>query len=44
MVAGEVVRLERIAPLGDPLALRVKGSQLSLRRAEAGLILVRLIV
>lgn len=34
-VAGERVRLERVAPLGDPLALRVKGYQLALRKADA---------
>ncbi len=34
-VAGERIRLERVAPMGDPLALRVKGYQLALRKADA---------
>jgi ferrous iron transport protein A len=34
-VAGERVRLERVAPLGDPLAVRLKGYQLALRKADA---------
>lgn len=32
---GELVRLERIAPLGDPIAIKVSGYQLSLRKEEA---------
>ena len=34
-VAGERIRLERVAPMGDPLALRLKGYQLALRKADA---------
>jgi Fe2+ transport system protein FeoA len=34
------VELVRIAPLGDPVELRVRGSALSIRRAEAGAIRV----
>ena len=30
------VRLEKIAPLGDPLELRVRGYSLSLRKEDAG--------
>lgn len=40
MVTGETVRMERIAPLGDPIAFRVKGYQLSMRKSEASKILV----
>ena len=32
---GEEVRIERIAPLGDPIAINVAGYQLSLRKREA---------
>lgn len=35
LVKGETVRAERIAPLGDPVAYRIKGYTLSLRREEA---------
>ena len=30
------VRLEKVAPLGDPLELRVRGYSLSLRKEDAG--------
>ena len=32
---GETVALERIAPLGDPIAIHVSGYLLSLRKQEA---------
>ena len=32
------VRVEKIAPLGDPLELRVRGYSLSLRKEDAGMI------
>jgi Fe2+ transport system protein FeoA len=41
IVAGEVIRVERVAPLGDPVAYRIKGYRLSLRREEAAQIAVR---
>jgi len=34
-VAGTHVELVKVAPLGDPLELRIRGYHLSLRRAEA---------
>jgi ferrous iron transport protein A len=40
---GEVVKLDRIAPLGDPIAISVAGYLLSLRKAEASTVLVSLI-
>jgi Fe2+ transport system protein FeoA len=40
VLPGDSVRIERCAPLGDPLELSVKGYHLSLRKAEASLILV----
>lgn len=39
-VRGESVRVERVAPLGDPIEYRVKGYHISLRRADAQNILV----
>lgn len=37
---GEAIVLERIAPLGDPIAVRVSGYQLSLRKAEASQVIL----
>lgn len=34
------VRVEKVAPLGDPLELRVRGYSLSLRKEDAGKIKV----
>ena len=34
-VPGEIVRVEQIAPLGDPIAISVSGYNLSLRLDEA---------
>jgi Fe2+ transport system protein FeoA len=39
-VKGEEVRVERVAPLGDPVEYQVKGYHLSLPRADAENILV----
>lgn len=38
LLRGTPVMLKRIAPLGDPLELRLRGFSLSIRRAEAALI------
>ncbi len=38
---GEEVRIARIAPLGDPIAISVSGYQLSLRRFEASTIILQ---
>ncbi len=35
LVKGTRVRVERIAPLGDPIEIKVKGYMLSLRKEEA---------
>ena len=35
LLPGTRVRLIRLAPLGDPLELRLRGYALSVRRAEA---------
>jgi ferrous iron transport protein A len=37
---GEEVTLERIAPLGDPIAIAIEGYLLSLRKSEASTVLV----
>ena len=41
-VKGEVIRVERVAPLGDPIEYLLKGYHLSLRRADAQNIIVEL--
>lgn len=40
LLVGERVTVRRVAPLGDPLELEVKGYRLSLRKNEASEILV----
>jgi ferrous iron transport protein A len=37
---GELITIERIAPLGDPMAVWVSGYMLSLRREEASTVIV----
>lgn len=34
-VPGETVRVEMIAPLGDPMAIRIAGYHLSIRKQDA---------
>jgi ferrous iron transport protein A len=42
MTRGAVVRMVRSAPLGDPIELSVRGYRLSLRRAEASAVTIRM--
>jgi Fe2+ transport system protein FeoA len=35
LIAGSEVEMQRVAPLGDPIEIRVKGYNLSLRKSEA---------
>jgi ferrous iron transport protein A len=37
---GEVVEIERFAPMGCPIAIRVAGYQLCLRKSEASIIII----
>ena len=37
---GETIEVERFAPLGDPIAIRVSGYQLCLRKSEAAVIII----
>ena len=39
-VKGSKIKVERVAPLGDPIEVVLRGYNLSLRKAEATLILV----
>jgi len=38
---GEEISVQRIAPLGDPIAINVAGYQLSLRKREAATIIMQ---
>ena len=40
LVKGASVKIERVAPLGDPIEIRIKGYCLSLRKDEAKNIMV----
>lgn len=40
---GEEVMLDKIAPMGDPIAIKVSGYTLSLRKAEASTVLISVI-
>ena len=40
VVKGAEVEMERVAPLGDPIEVRIKGYRLSLRKEEAANIYV----
>ena len=40
VVSGTMVEVQRVAPLGDPIEIRVKGYNLTLRKEEAKNILV----
>ncbi|MFN8458685.1 MAG: FeoA family protein [Anaerolineae bacterium] len=42
LVRGETIRVNRVAPLGDPVEFTVKGYHLSLRRGDAANIEVEL--
>ena len=35
LVSGSEIEVERVAPLGDPVEIRIKGYHLSLRKEEA---------
>lgn len=39
-VRGAELRVEKLAPMGDPMALMIKGYRLSVRREEGACILV----
>lgn len=43
VVSGTMVEVERVAPLGDPIQIKVKGYNLTLRKEEASNIQVEVI-
>ena len=40
LVSGSEIKMERVAPLGDPIEVKIKGYNLSLRKEEASSIQV----
>lgn len=40
---GEMIEVVKVAPLGDPIDVKVRGYNLSLRKEEAAMILVEVI-
>jgi ferrous iron transport protein A len=42
VIPGAIVEVLRIAPLGDPLQLKVGGSFISIRKSEAAIITVEI--
>lgn len=42
LVKGSEIKVERIAPLGDPIEIKVKGYNLSLRKDDAKKIKIRI--
>lgn len=38
LIPGTIITLNRIAPLGDPIEIEVRGFALSLRKAEANIL------
>ena len=43
LVSGSEVEMQRVAPLGDPIEIKVKGYNLSLRKEEATSIQVEVV-
>ena len=43
VVSGAELRVERVAPLGDPIQIKVKGYHLTLRKEEAANIQVEVV-
>lgn len=41
LIRGQEIVVERVAPLGDPIEITIRGYSLSLRKSEAELVLVR---
>lgn len=40
LTRGTIVEMIRVAPLGDPVELQLRGYRLSVRKAEAGVVLL----
>jgi ferrous iron transport protein A len=42
-IPGEKVRIQQVAPLGDPIAIEIAGYQISLRLNEAAKVIVEVV-
>ena len=42
VIPGSLVKVLRLAPLGDPMQVRIRGSYLSIRKSEASTIAVEI--
>ena len=42
LTPGTLIRVERVAPMGDPIVIRVRGYSLLVRKSEANQIVVRM--
>lgn len=40
LTKGSVIKLVKVAPMGDPIGIEVRGYELSLRKAEADVLVV----
>ena len=40
LIPGTAVQLQKVAPMGDPIQIRVRGYELTIRREDAGQITV----
>jgi Fe2+ transport system protein FeoA len=43
LTIGTTIEVRKLAPLGDPIEILIRGYHLSLRKAEAGEVFVRLV-
>ena len=43
LIRGSKIEVERVAPLGDPMDIKVRGYRLSLRKEEASRVMVKLL-
>lgn len=40
LIPGTIVRLQKVAPMGDPIQIQVRGYELTIRREDAGMIAI----
>ena len=42
LLPGELIRVENIAPFGDPISISISGTTLSMRKSEAATVLLEM--
>ena len=40
LIPGTIVRLQKVAPMGDPIQIQVRGYELTIRREDARMIAI----